>query len=274
MFGLTPWVRDAGDGEVTWEDVLHEGWADIIGLIVEWAAEGSQGDGMSLDPDEFDRVEHADWFAGEDVLRAPLISNEDADRRWDDYDDGANVGYSLHGLDEVGPPPEGLAEYAYFESNRLPLAFRLSVTGGRNPVCNRNVDVRRYWTGCEVGLFSPQFCAENPYFCPPEPGAPPGSVGSDFSVVGRPVEEMSNAFFRALRLYWMHMDSDLGDVADFVKVAAHDLYYMDGTSWPPVCTDGFDQQIAVAGAFRSVGYEGTGGWVCTCSSPCSPPVVW
>ncbi len=260
----TGWVRALGDG-FTWGDVMHEGWADVIGLIVEWATQPhTVHAGMSLG-----LPETADWFAGEDTI---LAGPDASDRRWDDYDDGPGVGYSLHANDNPGPQlPNELEENPYYTSNRLALAFRLSVTGGRNPVCNR-LGVTNYWTGCEKQAYQPTFCTEQPWYCP---------EGSYFSVAGisNPefqVGDMGQAFFRALRVYHMHMDDwDWNSVADMVKVAAHDLFrsvYVPGT-WPPQqCDDAFAHQIAVAGAFHSVGYDGSGGWVCMCESPCSPPI--
>ena len=92
-------------------------------------------------------------------------------------------------------------------------------------------------------------------------------MGSD--VHERPIEEMRQVFFRMMTVYGNQIQ-DWHYVADYAKLAAHDLFWSIPGYPVPTCTDGVSQQLAVQEAFTAVGYPGTTGWVCTCSPDCAP----
>ncbi len=121
----TDWTRGTQSG---WN--LHEGWADVIGHIVEWHME-PEGSGP----------EKADWMGAED-----RAEGGDYPERRVDVDDHEPVGdcppcvgwLSFHRDDPTGAldDPEELL-HGIFEGNRAPVALRLNAVGGQNPVCER-----------------------------------------------------------------------------------------------------------------------------------------
>jgi len=102
---------------------LHEGFADVVGYITEFANQ-QQGSGP----------EKADWKAGEDSF-----SNGRWDRRVDDavWPAWLRAGYHyfFHKDDTNGDPIEDVE--AHNRGNMLPVAFRLLDVGGHNPICSR-----------------------------------------------------------------------------------------------------------------------------------------
>lgn len=216
LFNTTAW---AYEGPYDTGEDLHEGWADVLGLISEWSNEAS-GSGY----------EKADWLLGEDIFL-----NLNPIRRVDSSaDDGAAPGgpYSLHASD----PPATDPYYPYYRGIRIPLAFRLAVTGGYNPVCGR------LWVGG----------CENP-------------DGVDL----RPFDEVAKIFFRTVQYYaGANQIETFNDIVYYASVAAHDLFWLDDSSSPPACTDGAIQQHTVREAFEAVGHPAAGGFICTCQPNC------
>lgn len=118
VFTSANWSRSTFLGKV-----YHEGWADVIGHLVEWDNQTS-GSG----------TERAEWKLGEDRGAATEL-------RRVDYDDGVG-GYSLHADDPPGDPTS-----EHDTGNRLGTAFYLMAEGGENPACDRDPDPG--WDGCD-----------------------------------------------------------------------------------------------------------------------------
>jgi len=225
---------------------MHEGWADILAHMTEWSVENECPTSGGF--------ECADWTGGEDSRR-----DNGVDRRVDDQAEDGEGGYSLHAGDcagenqpcscDGGDPVLDRCENStdpYLKALRLPLAFRLSITGGLNPVCTRDSNL----SGCNDIVFS------------------------------RPLEEMKHVFYRTLTVYGDQILVDPAQddeetvwnrVVDYAKIAAHDLFWngsLDPDPPEPICTDGVNQQHAVQDAFKAIGYPGSTGWVCTCEPDC------
>lgn len=100
---------------------LHEGFADVIGYLVEWA---NQPPGSG--------AEKADWTLAEDS--GPAVRRVDVDDGNQEGPCNPSLGecdFAFHKDDDPG-----LIE-AHARGNQLAVAYRLLVVGGQNPVCTR-----------------------------------------------------------------------------------------------------------------------------------------
>jgi Zn-dependent metalloprotease len=126
------------DADATTHEVcqIKEGFADVIGHIVEWNVHTNPGVGQ-YDDDYTSHPEQRDWVAGEDFDPANVFWGL---RRADRYDDDHSCAahsyhYSVHADDAACEP--AYASVMHNAGNRLSVVLRLLALGGPNPGCGQ-----------------------------------------------------------------------------------------------------------------------------------------
>ncbi|HEX6095089.1 MAG TPA: hypothetical protein VF432_02105 [Thermoanaerobaculia bacterium] len=237
VFTSAGWTS-ALSGTAFEERALHEGWSDVIGMIVE---KRQQVNGFLPE-------QRSDWRLHEDAGDGDYVrgaEDDGAGHAWQTIDDTEDLRYNdkLHKNDCSGlttngicggpaivstPPPAAFKAHDF--GNMLNMVHKLLAEGGKNPACVR----------VDVDGDAPEVD------CP--------------TVAGLGSSKAGLILFQALqyRMRWWHFWDDLADV---VKQEAFNQY--NGCSFD-ITANAAGEQQAVMNAFANIGYPGRTSNIITC----------